>query len=321
MRMITASAFRPAWWLPGAHLQTLYPSVFRKRARPRLTRQRLELPDGDFLDIDWTDDPGGMLVLVLHGLEGSLESHYAGGLLTRLLREGCYAGLMYFRGRSGEVNRLPRSYHSGDTADLDFVIKALCATYPHRKIAVIGISLGGNVLLKWLGERGRNAPVHTAVAISVPFDLDRAARRLESGFSRIYRNHLLGKLRQSVIAKSAIHKPPLPLHELNRLRSFHAFDDAITAPLHGFAGVGDYYSRSSCKQYLKTIGIPTLVLQARDDPFLPADALPGENEISPAVTLELSGHGGHVGFVAGANPCTPVFWLEQRIAEHLAGFA
>jgi uncharacterized protein len=319
--MITASAFRPAWWLPGAHLQTLYPSIFRKRTNPHLTRQRMELPDGDFLDIDWTDDAGGMLVLVLHGLEGSIESHYAGGLLSRLQREGWYAGLMYFRGRSGEVNRLPRSYHSGDTADLDYVIKALRTAYPHRRIAVIGISLGGNVLLKWLGEHGSNAPVRTAIAVSVPFDLDSAARRLERGFSRVYRNHLLGKLRQSIIAKSVRHKPPLPLHELGRLRSFHAFDDAITAPLHGFADVGDYYSRSSCKPFLKSIGIPTLILQARDDPFLPADALPGENDISPSVTLELSDHGGHVGFVAGTCPHAPVFWLEQRIAAHLAGFA
>jgi len=319
--MITSSAFRPAWWLRGAHLQTLFPSLFRRRNIPRLRRQRLELPDGDFLDIDWTDENGGTLVLVLHGLEGSLESHYAGGLLSRLSRDGYYAGLMYFRGRSGEVNRLPRGYHSGDTADLDYVIRALRTDFPDRKIALVGFSLGGNVLLKWLGENDCKAPVITAIAISVPFDLDSAAHRLEQGFSRIYRDYLLGKMRQSVIAKSAIYSPPLPLRELDGLRSFHAFDDAITAPLHGFSGVDDYYSRSSCKQFLKTICVPTLILQSRDDPFLPADALPDETEISPAVTLELADHGGHVGFVAGANPTAPVFWLEQRIAEQLARFA
>ncbi len=222
--MITASAFRPAWWLPGAHLQTLYPSLFRKRIIPRLERQRLELPDGDFIDIDWTDAGSGLQVLVLHGLEGSLESHYAGALLARLAQEGCHAGLMYFRGRSGEVNRLPRSYHSGDTADLDYAIRALRTTHPQRKLAVIGFSLGGNVLLKWLGEQGCDAPVSTAIAISVPFDLDSAARQLERGLSRIYRNYLLGKLRQSVMAKSARHKPPLPYagtaraEQLSRLR-------------------------------------------------------------------------------------------------------
>jgi len=318
--MITTSAFRPAWWLPGAHLQTLYPSLFRRRVIPRLSRQRLELPDGDFLDIDWTDATGGTRVLVLHGLEGSLESHYAGALLSRLSHAGLHAGLMYFRGRSGEVNRLPRSYHSGDSADLDYVIRSLRTAHPHSNIAVVGFSLGGNVLLKWLGEQGCNAPVRTAIAISVPFDLNSAALRLERGFSRIYRDHLLGKLRLSVVAKSARHKPPLPLHELDGLRSFRAFDDAVTAPLHGFSGVDDYYSRSSCKKFLKSICIPTLILQARDDPFLPADALPGESEISPAVTLELSDHGGHVGFVAGTSPAAPVFWLEQRITAHLAGY-
>ncbi|HUT41343.1 MAG TPA: hydrolase [Gammaproteobacteria bacterium] len=318
--MITASAFRPAWWLPGAHLQTLYPSLFRKRIIPRLERQRLELPDGDFIDIDWTDAGSGLQVLVLHGLEGSLESHYAGALLARLAQEGCHAGLMYFRGRSGEVNRLPRSYHSGDTADLDYAIRALRTTHPQRKLAVIGFSLGGNVLLKWLGEQGCDAPVSTAIAISVPFDLDSAARQLERGLSRIYRNYLLGKLRQSVMAKSARHKPPLPMQELRGLNSFRAFDDAITAPLHGFAGVDDYYSRSSSGQFLRSICIPTLILQARDDPFLPADALPGESDLSPVVTLELAEHGGHVGFVSGRTPAAPVYWLEQRIAEHLAGY-
>ncbi|MEZ5543078.1 MAG: hydrolase [Pseudomonadota bacterium] len=319
--MITTSAFRPAWWLPGAHLQTLYPALCRRRVVPPLTRQRLELPDGDFLDIDWTAPADGLRILVLHGLEGSLESHYAGGLLDRLAGAGHQAGLLYFRGRSGEPNRLARSYHSGDTADLEHVVALLHAQRPRRGIAVVGYSLGGNVLLKWLGEQGTRAPVVTAVAISVPFDLDRAARRLDQGLSRIYRNHLLGKLRQSVSAKAARHDPPVPLHALRGLRSFRAFDAAVTAPLHGFAGVDDYYSRASSRQYLAAIRVPTLILQARDDPFLPAAALPGAAELAAGVTLELSDHGGHVGFVAGPHPLRPVFWLERRIVEHLAAYA
>jgi predicted alpha/beta-fold hydrolase len=319
--MITTSAFRPAWWLPGPHLQTLYPSLFRRRIIPPLSRQRLELPDGDFIDIDWTGPADGRPVLVLHGLEGSLESHYAGALLARLAGAGLHAGLLYFRGRSGEPNRLPRSYHSGDTADLDHVVTTLRETRPQLPVALVGFSLGGNVLLKWLGERGSAAPASTAVAVSVPFDLDRAARRLERGFSRIYRNHLLAKLRQTVIMKAAQHRPPVPLEDLSRLRSFHAFDDAITAPLHGFAGVDDYYSRSSSGRYLAAIRVPTLILQARDDPFLPPEALPAGQDLGPAVTLELSEHGGHAGFVAGRNPFAPVYWLEQRILEHLVACA
>jgi predicted alpha/beta-fold hydrolase len=284
---------------------------------PPLRRQRLELPDGDFLDIDWTALPGTRRVLVLHGLEGSLESHYSGGLLKCLAQRGYRAGLLYFRGCSGAPNRLPRSYHSGETGDLDFVIRHLHAAQPELPLAVIGFSLGGNVLLKWLGEQGSNAPLNTAIAISVPFDLDSAARQLQRGLSRIYQHHLLARLRQSVLLKSAAHPPPVPLHRLRTLYSFHDFDNAITAPLHGFRDVDDYYQRSSSKPFLKHIRVPTLILQARDDPFLPATALPADHELSGQVSLELAEHGGHVGFVAGNNPCRPRYWLEQRIADHL----
>jgi predicted alpha/beta-fold hydrolase len=315
--MITDSSFRPAWWCRNRHLQTLYPSLLRRRVMPPLQRQRLELPDGDFLDIDWTALPGTRRVLVLHGLEGSLESHYSGGLLKYLAQRGYRVGLLYFRGCSGVPNRLARSYHSGETGDLDFVMCRLHEMQPGVPLAVIGFSLGGNVLLKWLGEQGSDAPLSTAIAISVPFDLDSAARQLQRGLSRIYRNHLLARLRQSVVAKSESHPPPVPLHRLRTLRSFHDFDNAITAPLHGFRDVDDYYQRSSSKSFLKHIRVPTLILQSRDDPFLPVTALPAAHELGRQVTLELSEHGGHVGFVAGSSPSRPVFWLEQRITDHL----
>jgi predicted alpha/beta-fold hydrolase len=315
--MITRSSFRPAWWLPGKHLQTLYPSLFRKRTAPPLTRERLELPDGDFLDLEWTDTTGGMVVLILHGLEGSLESHYTGGMLDALSRKNFTAVLMYFRGRSGEPNRLPRSYHSGDTDDIDFVIRHIKSRHPAKPIAVIGYSLGGNVLLKWLGEQTDAAPVVTAIAISVPFDLNSAALRLERGLSRIYQKHLLKKLRESVTAKSDIHTPVFPLHRLHELQTFRQFDNEVTAPLHGFQDVDDYYTQSSSKQFLKHIHIPTLVIQAKDDPFLPTTALPEEADLSPYVTLELAEHGGHVGFVSGNNPLCPRHWLEERVIAHL----
>ena len=178
--MITDSAFRPPWWGRNRHLQTLYHSLLRRRVIPPLRRQRLELPDGDFLDIDWTARPGGRRVLVLHGLEGSLESHYSGALLSHLAQRGYRAGLLYFRGCSGIPQRLPRAYHTGDTADLDFVICHLREAQPGLSLAVVGFSLGGNVLLKWLGEKGAGAQLNTAIAISVPFDLDSAARQLQS---------------------------------------------------------------------------------------------------------------------------------------------
>ncbi|MEN8205048.1 MAG: hydrolase [Pseudomonadota bacterium] len=315
--MITRSAFRPAWWLPGPHLQTIYPSLFRKRKAPSLTRERFELADGDFIDIDWTRQTKGLRVLILHGLEGSLESHYTGGLLCALEKSGYTAGLMYFRGRSGEPNRLPRSYHSGDTSDLDEIIQRI--TQPHRdmEIAVIGFSLGGNVLLKWLGEKGHAANIKTAIAISVPLDLHHTALNIDRGLSRIYQRHLLNKLTASVTAKAALHSPPFPVDRLHELNTFHKFDNEITAPLHGFRDVNDYYSRSSSKQFLKSIEIPTLLLQAIDDPFLPASALPNEDELSSAITMELSERGGHVGFVTGSNPLQPRYWLEERILRYL----
>jgi len=318
--MITRSAFRPAWWLPGPHLQTLYPSLFRARKLPPLTRERVELPDGDFVDLDWTRQTDGMVVLVLHGLEGSIDSHYTAGVLSALSRDGYTAGLMYFRGRSGEPNRLPCSYHSGETGDLDFVMRHVRRLYPKRRIASIGYSLGGNVLLKWLGEQGSAALPATAITISVPFDLNCAALTLEQGFSRIYQRHLLKKLRASATIKARQHVMPFPLERLEELRTFRQFDHAITAPLHGFSGVDDYYERSSCKQFLQHIAIPTLMLQAKDDPFLPETALPEEADLGSTVTLETSRRGGHVGYVSGSNPLHPTYWLEQRILQHLAAF-
>ena len=315
--MIRDSTFRPAWWLPGPHLQTLYPSLFRKRRAPALTRERLELADGDFVDIDWTTSDGNMTVLILHGLEGSLESHYTGGLLCALEHSGYKAGLMYFRGCSGEPNRLPRSYHSGDTGDLDTVIRHIRKLRPGKPLAAIGVSLGGNVLLKWLGEQAGNADITTAIAISVPLDLHEAAVKLGNGASRIYQHHLLKRLRDSVTIKATRHEPPFPLDRLDELDSFHKFDNEVTAPLHGFRDVDDYYASSSSKQFLKRIEIPTLLLQAVDDPFLPSEALPKSDELGPAVTLELARHGGHVGFVTGGNPFKPRYWLEERALHHL----
>ena len=315
--MITRSAFRPAWWLPGPHLQTLFPSLFRRRRPPPLTRERLELPDGDFLDLEWTDRTAGSVVLILHGLEGSLESHYTGSMLAALAGEGYNACLMYLRGCSGEPNRLPYSYHSGKTDDLDVVVRAIQERFPGKPLAIIGYSLGGNILLKWLGEQREAARIATAVAISVPFDLNQAALRLEHGLSRIYQQHLLKKLRGSARRKARFHPLPWPAEHLNELRTFRRFDNEITAPLNGFRDVDDYYTRASSKQYLKSIQVPTLLIQARDDPFLPAAALPQDGDLSPAVTLELSGRGGHVGFVSGNNPLHPQYWLEQRVIRHL----
>ena len=260
----------------------------------------------------------GKIVLVLHGLEGSLESHYIGGLLTTLAGDGYNAGLMYLRNCGEEQNRLARSYHSGETGDLDFVVQHILKKFPGQQLVVIGFSLGGNILLKWLGEQKESSSLHSAIAISVPFDLNSAALNLEKGLSRIYQRYLLKKLRNSVRKKATRHPPPVPLERLHELQTFRQFDNGITAPLHGFRDVDDYYTQSSSKQFLKDIRTPTLIIQAKDDPFLPAEALPVESELSPSVTLELSSKGGHVGFISGVNPLNPQYWLEHRILLFLS---
>jgi uncharacterized protein len=315
--VILTSTFRPAWWLPGPHLQTLWPHLVRRRPRLALRRERLELPDGDFVDLDWTAGATGPLALVLHGLEGCSASHYAAGILEALHTRGVRGVLMHFRGCSGEPNRMPRSYHSGETTDLQHVLDVLRRREPATPFAAIGYSLGGNVLLKWLGERGEHARLSAAIAVSVPFDLHQAAWRLERGTSRLYQWALLQQLRRSAARKFRSRPAPFDLEALHRARSFRAFDDLVTAPLHGFSSADEYYSRSSSRQYLRSIRVPTLILHAADDPFMTERAIPRPADLSPQVTLELSPKGGHVGFVAGRSPLRPVYWLEQRIPDYL----
>lgn len=313
-----AAPFEPAWWCRSCHLQTLWPFFFRRGLRPALRRERIELPDGDFLDLDWNAvaDPVPV-VIILHGLEGCSQSHYARGLVQSLTERGLRACVMHYRGTSGEPNRLARAYHSGDTADFDFVLSTLRGREPGTRFAAAGFSLGGSVLLKWLGERGADAPLAIAAAVSVPFDLGSAAARLERGVSRLYGDFLLRRLKHSAGRKRNM--LPINAAQLAALRSIREFDEYVTAPLHGFRDADDYYSRASCRPFLKSIGVPTLLVHARDDPFMAADVVPRRHEMSPAIELDLLPHGGHVGFVAGGSPWQPDYWLERRIASFIAG--
>ncbi|MDE2088938.1 MAG: hydrolase [Gammaproteobacteria bacterium] len=317
--MSNTRPFKPAWWLPGAHAQTLWPHLLRRRPKLSLRRERLELPDGDFLDLDWTTAPRGPILLVLHGLEGSIHSPYAAGILRACHGHGWRAVLMHFRGCSGEPNRLARGYHSGETGDLHYVAGLLKKREPETPLCAVGYSLGGNVLLKWLGERGKTAPLAGAVAVSVPFELGKAADRLEHGFSRLYQWALLRQLRRSMVRKARRVPLPIRVDGLRRLKTFRQFDEHVTAPLHGFRDARDYYTRSSSRRFLRHIEVPTLILHARDDPFLAEDAIPRISELSPAVSLDLSSRGGHVGFVTGRLPGSAGYWLETRIVDYLSG--
>ena len=315
MGKIVASDFRPAWWLPGPHLQTQWPSFARRRSTPPLNKLRLELADGDFIDLAVAGN-GPKRVLVIHGLEGNLESHYAGSMVTALVDAGFQAIFMHLRGCSGEPNRLDRAYHSGASDDLAAVLEYLELNQGDPPAAAIGYSIGGNLLLKYLGET-EHARLQAAIAVSVPFVLRDAALRMNIGASRIYRRYLIDKLKLGYRTKFASRPSPLWV-DLNRIYDFFAFDERITAPLCGFDGVEDYYARCSSRQFLRNIDTPTLILHARDDPFMFTETIPTEGELGPGVTLELAEHGGHVGFVSGPCPWRPVYWLEGRILRFLA---
>lgn len=325
--MAPYSTFKPAWWLSNPHLQTIYPALIRRPrlAQPRL-RQRLELDDGDFLDLDCMGEATQPLVLLLHGLAGDSHSGYILGLQNSLYLHGFASVVMNFRGCSGEFNRLARAYHAGETADLNAVFSHLQRQYPGRSLSVVGFSLGGNMVLKWLGERGGIPGLSAAVAVSVPFRLDRCASRLDQGLSRLYSAYLLRDLKKFMQAK--YHSLRLHGHDqeaekiqalgdLRSIRSFWEYDDRVVAPLHGFHDVHDYYAQSSCISFLSSIANACLVIQASDDPFMTADVIPESQHISSLVQLELLKAGGHVGFIAGHRPFCAEYWLEKRIVAFL----
>ena len=283
-----------------------------------MTRERLELPDGDFIDIDWAGVTGP-IVVILHGLQGSSRSTHVQGLLGVLVRRGWRGAVMHFRGCSGEPNRLPRTYHSGETGDIGYFMRRLRERHPSTPVAAVGYSLGGNVLLKWLAERGARAEVAAAVAVSVPFVLAGAAERLERGISRAYKRHFIADLHRTVLQKFRHRPGPLDLDAVCREWTFRGFDDRVTAPLHGFRGAEHYYDVASCRQYLRGVARPTLVVHALDDPFMTRDVVPAREELAPSIRLELSASGGHTGFVEGGTPWSARYWLEERIPRFLAG--
>lgn len=329
--MSTEGSFRPAWWLPGAHLQTLWGRLARSRRLVPLRREVLETVDGDELLLDHAEEPKrGSRLLVLHGLEGSSNSVYVQGLLLAARRLGVRGTVLNFRSCARDPadlsrmlpNRRPRLYHSGETEDLDFVVRTLADRDPGVPLAVVGVSLGGNVLLKWLGEHPDQTAVAAAAALSAPFDLAASARHLETPVGRVYVRSFVATLApkaRAVAARFPEAAAGMDLGRAERARSFWEFDEAATAPLHGFAGADDYYRRSSSLAFLPKITTPTLCLSAADDPFLPAEAFERARAVaSPSVEIRLVPRGGHIGFVSGAAPWRPVYWAENLAVAWLA---
>lgn len=314
---IINSDFKPAWWVKNPHLQSLWAKVFRDRTSIELLSERIELADGDFLDVFKTteivDKP---IVVILHGLEGCIESHYAKPLIKTLDEAGYAVYFMHFRGCSGEPNRLPRSYSSNNSADLQAVIDEIKNQHHRDPFAVIGFSLGGSVVLKWLGEQANSVNTTLGVAVSVPFKLKDAALKLESGFSRIYQSYLVKCCKRKFHQKEQYLSSSLSSNlniNIDELNTFYEFDDKITAPLNGFKNADDYYDKCSSRQFLKSISKPTLILHAKDDPFMWEHSAPQEHELSKDVSLELTEQGGHVGFISGKYPWKAEYWLDQRI--------
>jgi uncharacterized protein len=325
--MPNKSTFKPAWWLSNCHLQTIYPALFRKAPNPpEYRRERITTPDHDFIDVDFCGKGNQPLVILLHGLTGSSQSGYIKGLQRTLYKHGFRSAALNFRGCSGQLNNRARSYHSGETEDIHTLYQTLRQREPDTPISAVGFSLGGNVLLKWLGEQGQNVNLFAAVTVSVPLLLGICATKLDNGFAKRYRSNLLKELKAYMHNKllhldSVGHKEEAmkirELGDLSTINSFWQYDDQVVAKLHGFQDVHDYYRRSSSRQYLKLIAVPTLLIQSVDDPFMTSEVLPGLDEITPHVQLEFTPHGGHVGFISGHIPLRPRYWLEQRIPEFL----
>ncbi len=309
-------AYRAPWWLPGGNAQTVYAALFAPIARPPVRRERWESPDGDLVLVDRVDGPArSPLVVLFHGLEGGSSSHYSRALLAAARTRGWRAALPHFRGCGGEPNRLPRAYHSGDTEEIDWVLRRLAAGSA-APVYAAGISLGGNALLKWLGERGPEAAavVRAAAVVSAPVDLTAAGMALERGFNMLYTRNFLATMQRKAAAKLERFPGLFDGPRVARARTLREFDDLVTAPLHGFRDVDDYWLRASAKPWLRHIRVPTLLVNARNDPFLPAAHLPRPDEVSARVTLEFPASGGHVGFVHGRFPGR-FDWLPRRIAS------
>jgi predicted alpha/beta-fold hydrolase len=315
---LSPGAYRAPWWLPGGHLQTLYGPLFGG-ARVDWKRERWDTPDGDFIDVDRLPGPADApLVALFHGLEGGSNSFYAGALALELARRAWRCAVPHFRGCSGEPNRLPRAYHMGDADEIRWILRRLRGESSGAPLFAMGVSLGGNALLKWLGGDAQAKDVlAAAAAVSAPVDVTAAGDALGRGFNLVYTRAFLSTMKKKGEQKIERFPGLFDGKEMRRARTLREFDDIVTAPLHGFRDTDDYWARASAKPVLGRIEVPTLLLNARNDPFLPPAVLPGRDEVSPSVRLEFPDQGGHAGFVSGPFPGN-LGWMPRRVAEFFA---
>lgn len=310
--------------MTNRHVQTIMPRFFRPFHHTRYELAQLDTPDGDFIELAWSlpHNEKAPLAVVLHGLEGNINSFYAKGMMKALKKQGFAVVLMHFRNCSTEVNRLPRAYHSGDTADLSFFINHLKQLYPNRPLVAVGFSLGGNVLAKYLGEQQQQCPLSAAALVSAPYDLSASSDVIRKSLGKIYQKYLLDRMKKSMQRKLPQIKQQISIttDQLMEIDDLLEFDNQLTAPLHGFENAHDYYRQASAMPYLKHIAVPTLIIHAKDDPMLSIKAVPSRQDVSEHVTLRISEKGGHVGFISGKNPFKPVFWLEQAVPSYFGQY-
>jgi predicted alpha/beta-fold hydrolase len=316
-----APSYAAPRWLPGGHLQTIYPATCIARPAVSFRRERWSAPDGDFIDVDFIDGKPGLPYIVLfHGLEGSSESHYARSLMAHIRDLGWSGAIPHFRGCSGDLNHGPRFYHSGDAEEIDWILRRLDSDRKQRGAGnyyAAGVSLGGNALLRWLGQSQHSAGfIDAACAVSAPLDLAGGGAALSRGINMIYTRVFLQTLKPKCLQKLQQFPGLFDQELLMRARNLYEFDNVVTAPLHGFRDTDDYWDRASAKHVLHDIAVPTLILNARNDPFLPARHLP--QSASSHVVLEYPDEGGHVGFASGPLPGS-LDWLPRRIIRFLSG--
>jgi hypothetical protein len=313
------SVYTSPRWLPGAHAQTIFAARCVPRPKVSYRRERWDCPDGDFIDLDFALPEPALLdapVLALfHGLEGCSRSHYALALMRAAADHGWRGVVVHFRSCSGELNRLPRAYHSGDSDEIDWILRKLAVRHAPAPLYAVGVSLGGNALAKWLGERGADASfVSAAASIGAPLDLAAGGAALARGFNRIYSEMFLRTMKAKALDKARLFPDVVRAERIQRCRSLYDFDNEYTAPVHGFKNTEDYWKRASGKPWLRGVAVPHLVLNALNDPFVPAASLPHEHEISRCVHLEQPPYGGHIGFPSGPPPGKLDF-LPQRVFE------
>ena len=317
--------YQAPWWLPGGQSQTIWPALFSKRtsgAVPVYTRQRWSAPDGDFIDVDFSytaaDDESPLLVL-FHGLEGSSASHYAQAFASWCAEQAYAYAVPHFRGCSGEINRAPRAYHSGDFEEIGWILQRMRAEHPMRRIVAVGVSLGGNALLRWAQEAGQTAAkvVSAVASVCSPIDLTASGRAIGQGFNRlVYTRMFLRSMKPKALERLALHPGLFDRAALLASKDLYEFDNIFTAPVHGFKNTDDYWLRASAKPHLGQIKIPALVLNAQNDRFVPYASLP-QHSHNAYVTLWQPRHGGHVGFPEGALPVGDVFALPREVGSWL----